>query len=173
MSICEHRRFTNLLPIYARLFSTLCTKLISLFHFAFLIISSFLHLYFYHSDPYARVAFANESQVTYMISQTPCPTWDQTLIFSSVEISEDPANVKRNPPSVVIELFDRDSPMVSCFAPIRKKRVYHDVTTWYLFLFFISSFCEDWSVGYCLMVSLLLFYVIRQLVCQVLTLMIN
>ena len=121
MSICEHRRFTNLLPIYAKLFSTLCTKLISLFHFAFLIISSFLHLYFFHSDPYARVAFANESQVTYMISQTPCPTWDQTLIFSSVEISEDPANVKRNPPSVVIELFDRDSPMVSCFAPIRKK----------------------------------------------------
>lgn len=63
------------------------------------------------NDPYARVAFANESQVTYMISQTPCPTWDQTLIFSNVEISEDPANVKRNPPSVVIELFDRDSPM--------------------------------------------------------------
>lgn len=109
------------MPIDAKLFSTLCTKLISLFHFAFLIISSFLYLCFFHSDPYARVAFANESQVTYMISQTPCPTWDQTLIFSNVEISEDPANVKRNPPSVVIELFDRDSPMVSCFAPIRKK----------------------------------------------------
>ena len=143
MSICEHGRFTNPLPIYAKLFSTLCTKFISLFRFAFLIISSFLHLYFFHSDPYARVAFANESQVTYMISQTPCPTWDQTLIFSNVEISEDPANVKRNPPSVVIELFDRDSPMVSCFAPIRKKKGLPRCNN-VIFLFFISSFCEDW-----------------------------
>lgn len=60
------------------------------------------------NDPYARVAFANQSQITNIINQTPCPTWDQTLIYSPVEISEDPANVKRNPPSVVVELFDRD-----------------------------------------------------------------
>lgn len=63
------------------------------------------------NDPYARVAFANQSRVTNMISQTPCPTWDQTLIFSNVEISEDPANIKRNPPSIIVELYDRDSPM--------------------------------------------------------------
>lgn len=62
----------------------------------------------FFSDPYARVAFANQSQITNIINQTPCPTWDQTLIYSPVEISEDPANVKRNPPSVVVELFDRD-----------------------------------------------------------------
>lgn len=60
------------------------------------------------NDPYARVAFANQSQVTQVINQTPCPTWDQTLIYSPVEISEDPANVKRNPPSVIVELFDHD-----------------------------------------------------------------
>lgn len=63
------------------------------------------------NDPYARVAFANQSQITHIVSQTPCPTWDQTLIYGNVEISEDPANIKRNPPSVVVELFDHDSPM--------------------------------------------------------------
>lgn len=60
------------------------------------------------NDPYARVAFANQSQVTYTITQSPCPTWDQTLLFTSVEICEDPENVKRNPPSVVVELYDHD-----------------------------------------------------------------
>ena len=106
--------------------ANLCKTILNIVYYSlpfcfFLLLVHFFIYTFFHSDPYARVAFANESQVTYMISQTPCPTWDQTLIFSNVEISEDPANVKRNPPSVVIELFDRDSPMVSCFAPIRKK----------------------------------------------------
>ena len=64
------------------------------------------------SDPYARVAFANQSQITHIVTQTPCPTWDQTLIFANLEISEDPANIKRNPPSVVVELFDHDKGLV-------------------------------------------------------------
>ncbi|XP_022792929.1 myoferlin-like isoform X4 [Stylophora pistillata] len=63
------------------------------------------------NDPYARVAFGNQSQITNIISQTPCPTWDQTLIFMNMEISEDPENLKRNPPSVVVELFDHDTGM--------------------------------------------------------------
>lgn len=66
----------------------------------------------YLSDPYARVAFANQSQVTYTVTQSPCPTWDQTLLFTSVEICEDPENVKRNPPSVVVELYDYDKGLV-------------------------------------------------------------
>ncbi|KAL9983681.1 hypothetical protein ACROYT_G005897 [Oculina patagonica] len=63
------------------------------------------------NDPYARVSFANQSQVTHTITQTPCPTWDQTLLYLNVEICEDPENVKRNPPSVVVELFDYDKGM--------------------------------------------------------------
>ena len=66
----------------------------------------------YLSDPYARVAFANQSQVTYTVTQSPCPTWDQTLLFTSLEICEDPENVKRNPPSVVVELYDHDQGLV-------------------------------------------------------------
>ena len=67
---------------------------------------------YFISDPYARVAFGNQSQITNIISKTPCPTWDQTLIFMNMEISEDPENLKRNPPSVVVELFDHDTGMV-------------------------------------------------------------
>ena len=69
-------------------------------------------VFVYRLDPYARVAFANQSQVTYTVTQSPCPTWDQTLLFTSVEICEDPENVKRNPPSVVVELYDHDNGLV-------------------------------------------------------------
>lgn len=61
------------------------------------------------NDAYARIAFCKQSDVTGVLTQTLCPTWDQTLIFEDVEINEDVENVVRNPPSVVVELFDRDS----------------------------------------------------------------
>ena len=63
----------------------------------------------YCLDAYARIAFCKQSDVTGVLTQTLCPTWDQTLIFEDVEINEDVENVVRNPPSVVVELFDRDS----------------------------------------------------------------
>lgn len=60
-------------------------------------------------DAYARVAFCKQSAVTAVLTQTLCPTWDQTLIFDEIEIYEGVENVAKNPPSVVVELFDRDS----------------------------------------------------------------
>ena len=60
-------------------------------------------------DAYARVAFCKQSAVTTVLTQTLCPTWDQTLIFDEIEIYEGVVNVAKNPPSVVVELFDRDS----------------------------------------------------------------
>ena len=59
-------------------------------------------------DAYARVAFCKQSGVTEILPQTLCPTWDQTLIFEDIEIFESVENVAKNPPSVVVELFDRD-----------------------------------------------------------------
>ena len=56
--------------------------------------------------------FCKQSAVTEVFTQTLCPTWDQTLIFDEIEIHECVENVAKNPPSVVVELFDRDS-MVS------------------------------------------------------------
>ena len=60
-------------------------------------------------DSYARVAFCKQSAVTAVLTQTLCPTWDQTLIFDEIEIYEGVENVVKNPPSAVVELFDRDS----------------------------------------------------------------
>ncbi|XP_015759469.1 PREDICTED: dysferlin-like [Acropora digitifera] len=61
------------------------------------------------NDAYARVVFCKQSAVTEVLTQTLCPTWDQTLIFDEIEIHECVENVAKNPPSVVVELFDRDS----------------------------------------------------------------
>ena len=67
-------------------------------------------LFFFSSlDAYARVAFCKQSGQTEVLAQTLCPTWDQTLIFEDIEIHESVENVANNPPSVVVELFDRDS----------------------------------------------------------------
>lgn len=66
------------------------------------------------SDPYARVVFGTQSQVTEILTSTICPTWDQTLIFENVQIYGSIDKVARHPPEVIIELFDKD-PVVSQF----------------------------------------------------------
>ena len=61
------------------------------------------------SDAYVRVAFCKQSAVTEVLTQTLCPTWDQTLIFDDVEIYESVENVAKSPPSVLVEVFDKDA----------------------------------------------------------------
>nr|XP_058962380.1 myoferlin-like [Pocillopora verrucosa] len=61
------------------------------------------------NDAYVRVAFCKQSAVTEVLTQTLCPTWDQTLIFDDVEIYESVENVAKSPPSVVVEVFDKDA----------------------------------------------------------------
>ncbi|XP_068709292.1 myoferlin-like isoform X2 [Montipora foliosa] len=61
------------------------------------------------SDPYARVVFGTQSQVTETLARTICPTWDQTLIFENVQIYGGIDKVVNNPPEVIIELFDKDA----------------------------------------------------------------
>jgi len=60
------------------------------------------------NDPYVRVTFTNKSTKTKTLSQTLSPTWDETLIFQEVNIFGSPEDLKKNPPSVVMELFDED-----------------------------------------------------------------
>ncbi|CAF0934963.1 unnamed protein product [Rotaria sordida] len=60
------------------------------------------------SDPYAQIGFINQSQRTEVIQKSLCPTWDQTLIFSSVELYGEPDEIHHDPPNVLIELFDKD-----------------------------------------------------------------
>ncbi|XP_064630282.1 myoferlin-like isoform X1 [Lineus longissimus] len=61
------------------------------------------------SDPFARISFLNQSQVTEKVEKTLCPTWDQTLMFEQVEIHGDPRGIADNPPQIVIEIFDHDT----------------------------------------------------------------
>ena len=60
------------------------------------------------------MAFGNSSQVTEMLVQTLCPTWDQTLIFDNVPIYGNVEEVRDNPPHIVFELFDRDAVVSIC-----------------------------------------------------------
>ncbi|GAA6086331.1 myoferlin isoform X1 [Tachysurus ichikawai] len=60
------------------------------------------------SDPYVHVSFLHMSQTTETIKSTLNPTWDQTLIFNKVKIYGDPQTLARNPPQIVLEIFDND-----------------------------------------------------------------
>ena len=63
----------------------------------------------YVSDPFARIAFLGQSQVTEKLDKTLCPTWDQTLIFEQIEIHGDPKQIAQKPPEIVLEIFDHDT----------------------------------------------------------------
>jgi len=54
------------------------------------------------------VSFLNVSKTTEVVKTTLNPTWDQTLIFEDVEIYGDPKTIARNPPDLVMELYDSD-----------------------------------------------------------------
>uniref|UniRef100_A0A803JZU6 C2 domain-containing protein n=1 Tax=Xenopus tropicalis TaxID=8364 RepID=A0A803JZU6_XENTR len=61
------------------------------------------------SDPYAHVSFLHKSLRTEIINSTLNPTWDQTLVFSDIEICGKPREIAQNPPNIVIEIYDNDS----------------------------------------------------------------
>ncbi|XP_073788760.1 otoferlin isoform X46 [Danio rerio] len=61
------------------------------------------------SDPFARVFFSTHSQVTEVLSETLCPTWDQLLVFDNVELYGEAGELRDDPPIIVIELYDQDT----------------------------------------------------------------
>ena len=60
------------------------------------------------SDPFARVIFGDQSLCTQVIDETLSPTWDEMLIFNEVSIYGTIEEVKENPPTIVVEIFDQD-----------------------------------------------------------------
>ncbi|XP_037400131.1 myoferlin isoform X3 [Pygocentrus nattereri] len=60
------------------------------------------------SDPYVHVSYLHMSNTTEIVKSTLNPTWDQTVIFNSVEVCGDPQTLSRNPPQIVLEVFDSD-----------------------------------------------------------------
>uniref|UniRef100_A0A672ZSN8 Otoferlin b n=1 Tax=Sphaeramia orbicularis TaxID=375764 RepID=A0A672ZSN8_9TELE len=61
------------------------------------------------SDPFARVFFSTQSQVTEVLAETLCPTWDQLLVFENVELFGEATELRDDPPIIVIEIYDQDT----------------------------------------------------------------
>ncbi|XP_058469630.1 otoferlin isoform X17 [Solea solea] len=61
------------------------------------------------SDPFARVFFSTHSQVTEVLGETLCPTWDQLLVFDDVELFGEASELRDDPPIIVVEIYDQDT----------------------------------------------------------------
>ena len=67
------------------------------------------------SDPFARVLFWGYSAITQTIEKTRNPFWDETLeIVMLTGCSVLPSDLVLGPPTVVIEVFDRDRFVSNC-----------------------------------------------------------
>ena len=60
------------------------------------------------SDPFARIVLGEQSQCTQVVEETLSPTWDEMLIFNEVVLFGQIEELKQDPPTLVIELFDQD-----------------------------------------------------------------
>lgn len=60
------------------------------------------------SDPFARVAFGDQSVVTQVIEETLSPTWDEMMIINEVTVYGQVDEIVENPPLIIIEVFDQD-----------------------------------------------------------------
>ncbi|GBP13606.1 Otoferlin [Eumeta japonica] len=60
------------------------------------------------SDPFASVIIGDQTESTLVIDETLSPTWDELLLFNDVLIYGTMENIKLDPPTIVIEIFDQD-----------------------------------------------------------------
>ncbi|KAL1517093.1 hypothetical protein ABEB36_000901 [Hypothenemus hampei] len=60
------------------------------------------------SDPFARVIAGEFCRSTQVIDETLSPTWDELLIFDDILLFGAAEELKKDPPSVIIEIFDQD-----------------------------------------------------------------
>uniref|UniRef100_A0A4W5P9W1 Otoferlin n=1 Tax=Hucho hucho TaxID=62062 RepID=A0A4W5P9W1_9TELE len=61
------------------------------------------------SDPFARVFFSTHSQVTEVLNETLCPTWDQLMVYDNIELFGEVGELRDDPPIIVIEIYDQDT----------------------------------------------------------------
>lgn len=60
------------------------------------------------SDPFARVVLGENTATTQVIDETLSPTWDELLIFNDVLLYSTIEEIKADPPTIIIEIFDQD-----------------------------------------------------------------
>ncbi|XP_030026974.2 otoferlin [Manduca sexta] len=60
------------------------------------------------SDPFARVVIGESTGTTQVIDETLSPTWDELLVFDDILLYSTIEQIKSDPPTIVIEVFDQD-----------------------------------------------------------------
>ena len=60
------------------------------------------------TDAFGRVIFTHLVADTRVIWETRSPTWDQMLVFKDLILWGDVNEIAVNPPTIVIEVFDKD-----------------------------------------------------------------
>ncbi|XP_023143218.3 fer-1-like protein 4 isoform X3 [Amphiprion ocellaris] len=61
------------------------------------------------SDPFAKVVFSTQCQVTRVLSDTLSPTWSECLLFDRVLLEGTMEELQRDPPLVIINIYDHDT----------------------------------------------------------------
>ena len=70
------------------------------------LISNVVHVFL--TDAFGRVIFTHLVADTRVIWETRSPTWDQLLLFKDLILWGDVNEIAVNPPTIVIEAFDKD-----------------------------------------------------------------
>lgn len=60
------------------------------------------------SDPYATVFVTEYCKTTQVIEETLSPTWDELLVYDDVLVYGTKEEIQRDPPTIVIEIYDQD-----------------------------------------------------------------
>ncbi|XP_049278601.1 otoferlin-like [Anopheles funestus] len=60
------------------------------------------------SDPYATVYVTEHAKTTQVIEETLSPTWDELLVFDEVTVYGSKDEIRRDPPTIVIDVYDQD-----------------------------------------------------------------
>ncbi|XP_026202838.1 fer-1-like protein 4 [Anabas testudineus] len=61
------------------------------------------------SDPFAKVLFSTQCQVTRVLTDTLSPAWCECLLFDRVLLEGTREELQRDPPLIIINVFDYDS----------------------------------------------------------------
>lgn len=70
------------------------------------------------TDAFGRVIFTHLVADTRVIWETRSPTWDQMLVFKDLILWGDVNEIAVNPPTIVIEVFDKDIGVNKRFFPL-------------------------------------------------------
>ncbi|MBN3325149.1 FR1L4 protein, partial [Atractosteus spatula] len=60
------------------------------------------------SDPFAKVVFSTQCQVTRVLEETLSPTWNELLLFDPILMEGSKEDLRSDPPVIIISIYDYD-----------------------------------------------------------------